>query len=949
MNDWRGLIPLLAGASAIALAGAAHAQAADPAAAASGGAGAVEEVVVTGSRIERAGYSAPTPVTVLNTDDLAKKAPSNLPDALNQLPQFAGSISQNAQADTGASKVRSGNYLDIRALGSQRVLILEDGRRVPPTSSNGATDANLIPQLLVQRVDVVTGGASAAYGSDALSGVVNFILNKTFTGAKLVAQTGVSSRSDDASHKFGAAGGVGLLDGRLHLLGSAEYYHSEGIEDRASRYTSSGENTESAMTIGGFGTAAQPYFYVGNAHNNASAYGGYILSGPLAGRQFLADGAVAPFITGTAIPGRPGFGIGGEGVVNPSRGRTGVPSLTTKQLFGRASYKISDDVTAFAQLSYNTGSNEDTNATPLTLGAGAPIFRENAYLRPDVLAQLGSAASFNISRPFAEWSLLDQRQRSKSVIATLGADAMIMGATAHAYYIHGRTDFRTDANGIDNRRFFAAIDAVRNASGQIVCRITVTNPGLMDACTPLNIIGVGNASPAAQAFVRGYSIWQTRNEMDLAAADVSRDVFQLPAGPLSIAVGAEVRRQTIEQTSNSDPAIPVDFTGIRGVNTTNRFAGVNVGVGHGSYTVKEVYGEVAAPVLKDSPLGDLDLNAAARYTDYSTSGGVTTWKVGASWRPVPDLRIRGVVSRDIRAPSLFELFAGKQQTTSPLTDLHTGLSRTLNVISSGNPDLKPEVAHTYTIGVVLAPRMWPRFQASVDYFHIAIDDAIAQPFTYIQMADLCEASNGTSELCQQIIRPGPFTDRSAANYPIEIHLQNLNLASVETSGVDFEATWGRELADGDLTVHLLGTRLIDYIQQNSSLSPARQYAGNADFIQGFYPLPMPKWRGNLEFNYKRDAVSVGIQERYVGAFDKSDQFVWIDNRVKATVYTDLNVTYSSKIGHSDTDFYVTVNNLFDQKGRLFLISPLPGVNIPTSRNVYDVIGRYFTFGVRSRF
>jgi len=143
MNDWRGLIPLLAGASAIALAGAAHAQAADPAATAGRGAGTVGEVVVTGSRIERAGYSAPTPVTVLNTDDLAKKAPSNLPAALNQLPQFAGSISQNAQADTGASKVRSGNYLDIRALGPQRVLILEDGRRVPPTSSNGPPSATV--------------------------------------------------------------------------------------------------------------------------------------------------------------------------------------------------------------------------------------------------------------------------------------------------------------------------------------------------------------------------------------------------------------------------------------------------------------------------------------------------------------------------------------------------------------------------------------------------------------------------------------------------------------------------------------------------------------------------------------------------------------------------------------------------------------------------------------
>jgi iron complex outermembrane receptor protein len=944
---------LLASASLLAIAGAAHAQqAAGTGAEAAAGAAeenALDEVVVTGSRIARAGYTAPTPVTVMNTDELNKKAPSNLPDALNQLPQFAGSISQNAQADTGASKVRSGNYLDIRALGSQRVLILEDGRRVPPTSSNGSTDANLIPQMLIDRVDIVTGGASAAYGSDAVSGVVNFILDKGFTGVKLVAQTGVATEGDDASYKAGVAAGKVVMDGKLHLLGSAEYYHSDGVTNRASRHASSGENTESAVTTGGFGTAAQPFFYVSNAHNNASAYGGYILGGPLVGKQFNPDGSVAAFNPGPAIPGRPGYGIGGDGIVNPSRGRTGIPTLTTTQVFGRATYDLTPDVSAFAQVSYNTGRNKDRNATPGTPGAGAPIFRENAYLRPDVLAQLGAAASFNIARPFAEWSLNDQEQRSRSVIATVGLDATIRGAKTHVYYIHGDTKFTTEAYGIDNRKFFAAIDAVRNAAGNIVCRITITNPGLQDGCVPLNIIGVGNGSTAAEAYVRDYSIWEATNKLDLVAGDVSGELFSLPAGPVSVAVGAEYRHQSLVQTSNSDPALPVDFTGLRGVNTTSRFAGVNVGVADGAYSVAEVYGELAVPVLKDSAIGDLDLNGAARYTHYSTSGAVTTWKVGASYKPIPDLRLRGTVSRDIRAPSLFELFAGKQQTTSPLTDLHTGLSRSTNVISSGNPDLKPEVADTYTVGAVFSPRAWPGFNASVDYYRIKIDDAIAQPFTYIQMDDLCEASNGTSELCQQIIRPGPFSDRSAANYPTEIRLQNLNLASVKTSGVDFEASWRGEMLDGMVGVRVLGTRLIDYIQQNSAQSVARQYAGNADFIQGFYPLPMPKWRGNLELNYSRDSLSFGLQERYVGDVHKSDQFLHQVNRLKGVFYTDLNATYSRDVMGAKTDFYITVNNVFDQKGRLFLISPVPGLNIPTARSVYDIVGRYFTVGVKARF
>ena len=910
---------------------------------------AVEQIVVTGSRITQAGFSAPTPVTVLGTDDLIKKAPSNLPDALNQLPQFSGSISQNAQADTGASKVRSGNYLDIRALGAQRVLILEDGRRVPPTSSNGSTDANLIPQMLVERIDVVTGGASAAYGSDAVSGVVNFILNKNFTGVKTLLQTGVSSRDDYKSEKAGIAFGTRLMDGRLRLLGSAEYYHNDGIPDRASRSASGGENVESMVTIGGFGTAAQPYYYVSGARNNTSAPYGYILTGPLAGRQFLSNGSVATFTPGPAIPGRAGYGLGGDGTPNQNRGRTGVPTLTTKQLFGRVTFDINDEVEAFAQVSYNEGLNTDRNGNGGgTPNAGAPIFQGNAYLPPAVDALLAPGSSFNVGRSFPLWSGEKTSQASDSTNITAGLNFDRGTTIGHVYYTHGVTNFKTKAYGLDNRNFYAAIDAVRAPNGNIVCRVTLTNPGRMDDCKPLNIFG-DNASVEAQNYVRGYSNWGTKNEFDLVAGDISFEPFSTWAGPVATAIGAEYRKQHLVQYSNSNPALPVDFTGLRGVATTNRFGGVNIGVADGSYTVKEVFGEVNVPLLKDSAAGDLDLNAAARYTNYSTSGGVTTWKVGASYRPVQPLRIRGTVSTDIRAPSLFELFAGKQQTTSPLTDRHTNTSRATNVISSGNIDLKPEVARTYTVGAVLAAPWVQGLNLSLDYYRINIDKAIAQPFTYIQMSDICEDSNGASELCAQIIRPLPFSNRTVDNFPTEIRLQNLNLAKVKTAGVDFEASWRGQVGPGAMGVRLLGTRLIDYIQQNSSVSPARQYAGNGDFIQGFYPLPMPKWKGNFEVNYAVGNFSIAVQERYVGKFHISDQFVYINNTIKPTYYTDLNASYKFKALGTESDLFVTVNNLFDQKGRLFLISPVPGLNIPTSRNVYDVIGKYFTVGIRSRF
>lgn len=908
-----------------------------------------DQILVTGSRIQRQGYSAPTPLTVLNSDELIRKAPSNVPDALNQLPQFQGSINQNMQADTGASKVRSGNYLDIRALGAQRVLILMNGRRVPPTSSNGATDANLIPQMLIRRVDVVTGGASAAYGSDAVSGVVNFVLDDQFKGLKLNAQSGISTYGDNGSHKFAGAFGQSFLDDKLHVIASAEYYHSDGIGDRSSRETSSGESTLSGMTIGGSGTALAPYYYVSNAHLNSQTFGGLVTSGPLAGKQFTPGGGLASFNPGTPIPGRPGYGVGSDGIIFPSNQRTGAPSLTTKQFFGRVSYEVVPEVAAFVEASYNTGRNADRNASPFSPGTGTVVFAENAFLRPEIAAQLVPGSSFRMARSFRDWATDPTEQKSRNIIVNAGVGGALGGVKWDIYYTHGKSTFETESYQLENRKFFAAMDAVRNSSGQIVCRITITNPGLMDNCVPLNIFGEGSSSQAAIDFVHGTSRWKAVNKMDLVAANFSAEPFSLWAGPVSIAVGGEYRHQSIVQTSNGNPAVPTDFTGVRGATTANRFASVNVGVGAGAYTVKEIYGEIALPLARDSAIGDLDLNGAARYTNYSTSGSVTTWKVGGSYQPIPDIRFRGTLSQDIRAPSLFELFAGKQQTTSPLTDLHTGTSSNTNVISSGNPGLKPEVARTLTVGGVFSPRFLPGFNLSVDYYRIRIRDAIAQPFTYIQMADLCERSNGASELCAQIIRPFGFENRTPANFPTEIRLQNLNLARTKVEGLDIEASYRMAALGGTIGARLIATRLFHYRQQNSSVSPVVDFAGNADFIQGFYPLPLPKWRGNLELSYVSETFNVSVQERHIGAFNKSDQFAYLNNRVPATWYTDFNIGYRLSDVPANPELYLTVNNVFNQKGRLFLISPLTGLNIPTARSVYDIVGRYFTVGVKTRF
>lgn len=904
-------------------------------------------IIVTGSRIQQAGYTAPTPVTAITTEEMTRTAPSNIPDALNQLPQFSGSISQNHQADTGGSVVRSGNYLDLRALGSQRVLVLLNGRRLPPTSNTGAVDSNLIPQMLVNRVDVVTGGASAAYGSDAVSGVVNYVLDDQFKGLKLNMQSGISNYNDNASYRLGAAFGGSFLDDRMHILVSAERSHSNGIGDRSSRYTSDGLNTESALTIGGFGTEENPYYYVGNAHFGIGSYSGLILSGPLAGQQFNADGsALVPYDPGVPIPGRPGFAVGGDGIVLRSRGLTGIPSLTTNQFFGRAAFDVTSDVTLFAQANYNTGSNKDHNVAFGLPFNGSTIFAENAFLNPAVASLLSPGESFRLGRFYSDAPATDGEQRNKNIVVTAGVEGRFGGTFKwDIYYTNGYSKFDTEIEALDHQKYFAAVDAVRDSSGNIVCNVTITNPGLMDDCVPLNPFG-GLPSPAAMDYVYGVSRWGFSNKMDLVAANLSGEAFSLWAGPIAFAIGAEYREQSFEQTSNSDPAVPVSFVGIRGATATSQFAGFNVGTGKGSYTIKEVYGELAVPLARGTVIGDLDANGAVRFTDYSTSGTETTWKVGLSYEPIPDIRFRGTISRDIRAPSLFELFAGRQQTTSPLTDLHTGITGVTNFISGGNADLEPERAKTYTLGVVVSPRVVPGLNFSMDYYDIKIDNAISRPFSAPQIVDLCEQSGGTSELCDFVIRPLPYADTSAANYPTEVRVPSLNLASVRVSGIDFEGSYRTHVGNGTLSARLLASRLIHFQQQNSPLAPKSEFAGNADLIQGFYPLPMPKWRGSLEFAYQNGGFLGSINERYVGRYNISDQFEYENNKRKAVFYTDLHLSYTIDTEWGEPKFFATANNLFNQKGRTFLISNISGLNMPTSRNIYDVIGRYITVGVQ---
>ena len=900
-------------------------------------------IIVTGSRIVRAGFQAPTPVTVVSADELSRKAPSNIADALNQLPVFQNSISQNTGDSVQSNRVRSGNYLNLRALGPSRVLVLQDGHRVTPTGNNGGTDTNLIPQMLVDRVDVVTGGASAAYGSDAVSGVVNFVLNKKFEGAKFQIQRGVSGRADNGSYRLGAAFGTSLADGKLHILASAERYHSDGITHRTDR-----PRGGDFYTYGGAGTAASPFVFYDRVHYSAVSKGGYIVTGPLAGKQFLPDGSLGTFNPGTSI-GRSGVAQNGDGGDLGPTYASLVPALTTDQFYGRISYDVNDDIKFYVDGSYNRAVNSDNNLTFVRVGQ-MTIFRDNAYLNQSALAALGNTQSFTVGREFREFGGLSSRQRSTSLSFSSGIEGKIGGWQWNVGYIHGDSRFNNVTTEPYMPNFYAALDAVRNSSGKIVCNITVTNPGLMDNCVPINTFGDGAVTDAAKQYILRDAVWGTRNRMDVGSIDLSGTLFNTWAGPVSLAVGGEYRHQSLIQTSNNDPAVAFSKVGIRGYFGTTSTLSTNVGSANGSINIKEGYAEITVPLAKDSAIGrSLEINAAGRFTDYSTSGSVKTWKVGATYLPIDGVRIRGTVSRDIRAPSLYELFAGTTVTTQTISDPLTGLFASVPIVSGGNLNLKPEFAKTYTAGIVLQPSFLRGFSASFDYYNIKIKDAIALPFDQQGAVDACSNSGGTAPICSQITRPLGNSNTSPANFPTRLDLVNLNVSQLQTSGVDFEIGYKTDVAGGAASVRLLGTRLFTYRRQEAPGRPTIEYAGSGDFPGSNAALPLPKWRANVEVAYAHGPFSLSVQERMIGGYVKSRIQVFTDNTMPTVFYTDATANVSLPAWSGNADLFLTVNNLFDRVPPLWPVFGSPGNQLPTARSVYDINGRYITIGLRAKF
>jgi outer membrane receptor protein involved in Fe transport len=862
------------------------------------------------------------------------------------LPAFSGSRGSSSNPTTIGSAAGgngSANSLNLRNLGPTRTLVLMDGKRVPPTLFNGVVDVDIIPQALVERVDIVTGGVSAVYGSDAISGVVNYVMNHKLEGFRADTSSGITQEGDDPKTDVSLAYGTRIGD-RAHVEFSYEYRHEGGIDRRSDR------SWLNQVGVTGAGTAANPYVLQSNLRQAGFPFGGLITSGALAGQVFNANGALSPFTPGTPT-GTNAIQIGGDGGYWDS---SLLAKLNSHQAFGRLDYDLADGIRFYAEASGNFKTN--TNWAETGQLSGVTLSSTNAFLPPSIQALIpASQPTFKLSKFLSDVPRAEAIADSKQAIYTGGFAGETHGVSWNLDYTHGSAKLDTDlANDINRQKLGYALDAV-SSGGQIVCNVTVSNPGLADGCAPFNVFGPTAASQAAIDYITDTVNYQSTTTQDDVSGQMSGSPFSTWAGKVSTALSAEWRKISFSSTSSSTPANVLNCTGIRfgncaagGARNDFQFGQSPGGV---SQSVWETAGEFDVPLLSDLFLAKaLNLNGAARYTHYNTSGNYWTWKIGLDWRLTDSLRLRGTRSRDIRAPTLYDLFAPTSSVPVRPTDLLTNTSPTVPSINPSNPDLKAEIGNALTAGVVWNPSGALNF--AVDGYKIQISNAITQidgSTTAFQNA--CYASGGTSPYCALQVRPNGFGDSSAANAVQAWIVQNVNISQIETWGVDFEANYTTTLLDRAFSARALTAWQphIYYRQPNVTTIDQGDVA--------FGPTGLgasPSVRVALYLRYEPIAhLTVDLMERWRNAMKLSGDptQVFVSNHVASFGTTSLNLAWDTDAGSGVMQFYFNVQNLFDATPPLGAYSgngTRAGLRDGFALGD-DPRGRSFTAGVRLNF
>jgi outer membrane receptor protein involved in Fe transport len=1052
-----------------------------------------EAITVTGSRIKRPNLASTVPITSLGGEQFFQQGQTNVGDTLNDLPQLRSTFAQqNPGSGIGIAGL---NLLDLRGLGTQRTLVLVNGRRhVPADILNNAVspDINTIPNDLIERVDIVTGGNSAIYGSDAIAGVVNFVLRRDFNGIQIRGQAGITEQGFGGNQYVSAMAGRNFADGRGNITLHGEYARTDRVfasdvdEFRFNRNFGVVDADGGAGIVGG-GDGFIDTLFINDLRTTTIDYRGLV---PINQRNFPNAGACgnattaangAPNTAGTAFnctyiftnDGRlvqqtgTRFGTGLNSGIIGGNGQTGREGRTVSilpyterynfNMLGH--YEFSDAAEVFVEAKWNRVNARGNNAGPsFNQGTGGTTdFRErprldNPFLNPadrTLLANLILASNcrpdlqnicpqtFNIgttdapviiqgnltptdraniangsfrfvnARNLTDVGLRDeqfQRDTYRVVAGLRGTFNDDWNYELSANYGKFKEDVTTDGF-LDRQRFALSLDAGRNpVTGQIQCRsqfdpasaqqlqgsfglsgdalakVTAANAARLAAdiaaCVPYNPFGQADNTAAVAYFARTFTASSSLDQLVLSGfvAGDSSQVFELPGGPISFALGGEYRRENASYVQ--DPFVTNGFT--NGVSIPSFIPP--------AFEVKEAFGEVRIPILKDMPFfEELTLSGAGRVAKYQGKvGTVYSYNAGIDYAPIKDIRFRANYSRAVRAPNVSETgfplvpnffnnfsdpcnpanIGSGVRATNCATDLGpllanlTNITQSLPIVSGSNPNLDVETSDSYTVGAVIQPRWVPGMSLSVDYYDIKVNGVISTVGPQTIVNQCYDSPTLDNIYCAQFQRyrgtgPGPQGEVPGRILGNTLINAPLNFASRRRRGVDVNFGYRHDFGDVAFNTNVIYTHVLE----NSNFQdPTNPNVETRIIAQLGDPKDEFRWDSDLTIG----AATLGYRMRYIGPMYRAayatlfdinglpptnvDQFGSI--KYPAVMYHDIrvDVDVAKDANGRSIKWYFGVDNVLD-KG-------VPnGATTATGAGsaIYSFRGRNFYSGFRARF
>jgi iron complex outermembrane receptor protein len=938
-----------------------------------------ERVEITGSRIRSLNADSPSPVQVLSAEDIATSGAVNLQELLLKNPTLGTpAISRtNSNFSTSSAGVA---VVDLRNLGTGRTLVLVNGRRhVAGVPGDTAVDLNTIPTDFIERVEILTGGASAAYGSDAVAGVVNIILKKNFNGLTVEFEKGQSAKSDDKRDVFSLTMGANGADGKSSIMGHIGYTKQGAVfsnkrapTDDISRAFLTGDPADMFIFDSPFFSSYAPQgrFFVGSTSRTYDANGN----------------EVAWSTNGNATSPARGF--------NRQAQRTIAIPIERYLFATKGELGFSDNHSAFIEASYAQSNSRtklepfpfDSAATHPASGGQVPAeFLVNGVLTPNpripasLLAQMtdtdgDGARDYFFSRRLSEVGNRGNNADRDTFRVITGVKGTLFGNFDYDAYIgYGATkESQVSSGQVNVLNFKYALEAVPDVNDvdgdgdttEAIC----TNPDARtQGCVPVNVFGFNSISPAALNYIQAPSLLSTFTSQKLAGATFRGDLFKLPAGPVAIAGGAEWR----EEYARSE----FDALQQAGLNAGNAIPRTE-----GEFNVKDAFLEVRVPLIKDAPFAKMvALGGTVRSGKYSTVGNTTSWTGAFEWAPVSDIRLRATQALAVRAPNINELYSPPSQTFPSVTDPCVGVTATstgqydvrcranpgvaANIAANGsftlsqadiqgvsgfdrgNPNLRQEEGKSTTVGLVITPASIPalrNFNFSVDYFKIKIDDAIVStPRDFI----LQQCYGGDASFCQFVTRRAAAQGPNSAGSLSFVDSAVTNSGGLFTEGVDVTVSYNDKVGPGRLNSRLAYTRVSKGYVIPLIGSDPDQFAGE---------VGAAKDKFELRLGYSLGAFGIQTTTTYVGKSALDDQLLLSFGAqpgsitVPAKTYVDFQVTYQ----YQKAQFFFGMDNAFDTKAPRFDTNGLITGGITgagTASDVYDAIGQRYYAGVRFQF